>query len=183
MEQELNVLIPEAALQAKVSELASRIAMDYAGKHPLLVGVLKGAWVFLADLVRQVPFSVEVDFIKVSSYGKSTESSGEVRFEMDLSRPLEGKDILLVEDIIDTGVTIRHLKEALLARNPASLKLVVLLDKAERREVEVDIDYTGFVIPNHFVVGYGLDCAEFGRNLPHVAALTPEQADRLTGKG
>ena len=182
MEQDLEVLLTEEAIQAKVSELAARIAKDYEGKNPILVGVLKGAWVFLADLVRRIPYSVEVDFIKVSSYGAATESSGEVRFEMDFSRAVEGRDILLVEDIIDTGVTLSYLRKNLATRKPASLKLVILLDKVERRKVDIEIDYRGFEIPDHFVVGYGLDCAEFGRNLPYMAALTPEQAKILTGK-
>jgi hypoxanthine phosphoribosyltransferase len=182
MQDELEVLLAEEEIRAKVTEIAGRIAADYEGKPLLMVGVLKGAWVFLADLVRRIPYPVEVDFIKVSSYGKATESTGEVKFEMDFSRAVEGKHLLIVEDIVDTGITLSYLKKNLWTRKPADVKLCTLLDKPERRKVEVAIDYKGFEIPDRFVVGYGLDCAECFRNLPHVAALTPEQAKKITGE-
>ncbi|MCU0722595.1 MAG: hypoxanthine phosphoribosyltransferase [Planctomycetes bacterium] len=173
---DLEVLIHEDEIERKVAEMAARVEKDYRGKPLLVVGVLKGAWVFLADLVRRIPYPVEVDFLKVSSYGKATESSGEVRFEMDFSRAVEGKDVLLVEDIVDTGVTLHYLMKNLATRKPASVKLCVLLDKPARRKVEIPIAYRGFEIPDRFVVGYGLDCAEHFRNLPFIASLSEEQA-------
>jgi hypoxanthine phosphoribosyltransferase len=174
--QDLEILIPEDRIERKVAELAARVEKDYRGKPLLVVGVLKGAWVFLADLVRRIPYPVEVDFLKVSSYGKGTESSGEIRFELDVSRTVEGKDVLIVEDIVDSGVTLHSLLENLATRKPASCRLCVLLDKPARRKVEIQLAYRGFEIPDRFVVGYGLDCAEHFRNLPYVAALTAEQA-------
>jgi len=180
---DLEVLLSEKDLSAKVEELAGRIARDYRDKDLLVVGVLKGAWVFLADLVRFLPFSVEVDFIRVSSYGTGTESSGRVRFEMDLTGPVEGKHVLLVEDIVDTGITLSALRKDFLARGPADVRICALLDKVDRRKVDVPIEYRGFEIPDRFVVGFGLDCAEWYRNLPYIAALTPAQAERLTGAG
>jgi hypoxanthine phosphoribosyltransferase len=179
--QDLEVLIPEDRIERKVAELAARVEKDYRGKPLLVVGVLKGAWVFLADLVRRIPYPVEVDFLKVSSYGKATESTGEVRFEMDFSRAVEGKDVLLVEDIVDSGVTLHYLLENLATRKPASCRLCVLLDKPARRKVDIPIAYKGFEISDRFVVGYGLDCAEHFRNLPFIAALTEEQAKAVCG--
>lgn len=179
---DVEVLIHEDEIERKVVELAARVEKDYRGKPLLVVGVLKGAWVFLADLVRRIPYPVEVDFLKVSSYGKATESSGEVRFEMDFSRAVEGKDVLIVEDIVDTGVTLQYLMKNLATRKPASVKLCVLLDKPARRKADIPIAYRGFEIPDRFVVGYGLDCAEQYRNLPFVAALTNEQAKTICGR-
>ncbi|MHC4779880.1 MAG: hypoxanthine phosphoribosyltransferase [Planctomycetota bacterium] len=181
MGRELEVLLSAEKIAGRVDELAAAVAADFEGKNVLVVGVLKGAWVFLADLVRRIPFPVEVDFLKVSSYGRSTVSAGELRFELDLERSLEGREILLVEDIVDTGVTLETLKANLLSRKPAAVKLCSLLDKPSRRVAPVTLDYLGFEIPDKFVVGYGLDCAEAYRNLPYVAALTAEQAQELTG--
>ena len=180
MTPQLEILLTAEEIDRRVDELAGRIAADYEGKPLLVVGVLKGAWVFLADLVRRIPYPVAVDFLKVSSYGHSTVSAGTLRFELDLSRPVEGTDLLLVEDIVDTGNTLAKLKEDLLRRNPASLRICTLLDKPARRKADIPLDYKGFEIPDRFVVGYGLDCAEMYRNLPYVAALTEEQAKELT---
>ncbi len=177
--EDLEILLPEKDIQAEVKALAGRVASAYEGRPLLLVGVLKGAWVFLADLVRHIPFNVDVDFIKVSSYGNATDSSGEVKFEMDFSHSIQGKDVLIVEDIVDSGLTLKYLKKNLLTRKPASVRVCALLDKPERHQTDVEIDYRGFEIPDRFVVGYGLDCAGFFRNLPSVAALTPEQSSAL----
>ena len=178
--EELEVLLTAGAIDRRIGEMASEITRVYDGKRLLVVGVLKGAWIFLADLVRRIPADVDVDFIKVSSYGKATESSGEVRFEMDFGRPVENKHVLVVEDIVDTGVTLSYLKKNLLTRKPASLKICALLDKPQRRKAPIDIDFRGFEIPDKFVVGYGLDCAEHYRNLPFIAALTQQQGRELS---
>ena len=155
-------------------ELGQALARDYAGTEPVLVGVLKGAVVFLADLIRATPIPLTVDFIELSSYGGDTRSSGVVRITADLSVPIRDRHVLVVEDIIDSGHTIDYLRRNLETRCPRSLKLCVLLDKAEQREVEVPLDYVGFAIPNEFVVGYGLDYAGLYRNLPYIAALEEE---------
>ncbi len=171
-----RVLITEDELGARVRELGEAIARDYAGLDPLLVGVLKGAVVFLADLVRVVQIPLVLDFIGVSSYGASSRSSGVVKITSDLSVSIEGRHVLIVEDIIDTGRTINYLRRNLQTRHPGSLKLCALLDKTERREEGVEIDYLGFSIPNHFVVGYGLDFGGVYRNLPYIAVLEREPA-------
>jgi len=163
-----RVLISESELQAKVAELANQISRDYEGKIPLLVGILKGAFVFLSDLIRHVNIPVHVDFMQVSSYGSGTESSGIVKILKDLDISVEGRHVIVVEDIVDTGVTMQHLLELLSARKPASLAVCTLLDKKERRLVDVNLNYVGFEIPNAFVVGYGLDYAEYYRNLPFI---------------
>ncbi|HHY43778.1 MAG TPA: hypoxanthine phosphoribosyltransferase [Coprothermobacter sp.] len=163
-----RVLISESELQAKVAELANQISRDYEGKIPLLVGILKGAFVFLSDLIRYVNIPVHVDFMQVSSYGSGTESSGIVKILKDLDISVEGRHVIVVEDIVDTGVTMQHLLELLSARKPASLAVCTLLDKKERRLVDVNLNYVGFEIPNAFVVGYGLDYAEYYRNLPFI---------------
>lgn len=152
-----KVLLTEEEIRTRVFALAEEISADYAGREPLLVGVLKGAFIFLADLVRFLTIPVRVDFIAVSSYGGASESSGAVRILKDLDQSIEGLHVLLVEDIVDTGLTLNYLKENLRARGPASLKICTLLDKPSRRRVEVTVDYNGFVIPDEFVVGYGLD--------------------------
>jgi hypoxanthine phosphoribosyltransferase len=154
-----------------VAELGRAIARDYEHETPVLVGVLKGALVFMADLIRVTPIALTTDFMALSSYGTSTRSSGEVRLASDLSMPVEGRHVILVEDIIDTGRTAAYLTRHLAARCPRSVRLCALLDKSERREVRVDIDYAGFAIPDVFVVGYGLDHAGLYRNLPHLAVL------------
>ena len=169
-----KVLIEEDVVSARVAELGSEISNDYAGKDLLLVGVLKGAVFFMADLMRQLSIPCEVDFMAISSYGASTDSSGVVRILKDLDINIEGRDVLVVEDIIDSGLTLSYLIRNLESRNPASLEICALLTKPERREIDVDVRYTGFEIPNEFVIGYGLDFGERYRNLPYVAVLDPD---------
>jgi hypoxanthine phosphoribosyltransferase len=158
-------------LQRRVRELGVEISRDYQGKELFLVGVLKGAVFFLSDLMRAIEVPCEVDFMAVASYGSSTDSSGVVRILKDLDATIEGKDVLIVEDIIDSGLTLSYLLRTLRAREPRSLEVCALLTKPERREVDLPIRYTGFEIPNKFVIGYGLDHAERDRNLPYVAVL------------
>lgn len=169
-----RVLISQEEIAERVRELGRAVARDYADREPLVVGVLKGAVVFLADLIRAADIPVTVDFIGVSSYGASSRSSGVVKITSDLSVSIEDRHVLVVEDIIDTGRTINYLRRNLQTRHPRSLKLCALLDKAERREEEVMIDYLGFSIPNHFVVGYGLDFGGLYRNLAYIAVLEAE---------
>jgi hypoxanthine phosphoribosyltransferase len=166
-----RVLISEDELRARVVELGSALARDYESDNPVLVGVLKGALVFMADLIRAMPIALTMDFIALSSYGGSTRSSGVVKLAADLSMPIEDRHVVIVEDIIDTGRTVAYLKRNLETRHPRSVRLCALLDKIERREADVDIDYLGFTIPNLFVVGYGLDHGGLFRNLPYIAAL------------
>jgi len=167
-----EVLVQADELQHRVREMAAEISRDYAGKDLLLIGVLKGAVFFLADLMRQLDVSCEVDFMAVASYGSSTESSGVVRILKDLDAPLEGRHVLIVEDIVDSGLTLQYLMRTLHARGPASLEVCALLTKPERRQVEMPARYVGFEIPDRFAIGYGLDYAEKYRNLPYVATLT-----------
>lgn len=167
----LEVLLSEQRIQARVKELGAEITRDYAGRNPLLIGVLKGACFFLTDLLRAIDTRVGIEFMAISSYGASTRTSGEVRILKDLDVAVEGRDLIVVEDIIDTGLTLSYLLANLKSRGAASVKLVALLDKFERREREVEINYLGFKIPDHFVVGYGLDFAERYRNLPYIAVL------------
>ncbi len=169
--ENVKVLLSSKEIEEKVKELARQVSDDYRGKKPLLVCVLKGAVVFLADLMRHLEIPVEIDFMAVSSYGDSTKTSGVVRILKDLDVSIDNKDIIIVEDIIDTGLTLSYLRENLLSRNPQSVKLVTLLDKPERREVDIEPDYCGFCIPDKFVVGYGLDFNETYRNLPDVCVL------------
>jgi hypoxanthine phosphoribosyltransferase len=169
-----KVLIEEDVVSARVAELGSEISNDYAGKDLLLVGVLKGAVFFMADLMRQLSIPCEVDFMAISSYGASTDSSGVVRILKDLDINIEGREVLVVEDIIDSGLTLSYLLRNLESRNPASLEICALLTKPERREIDVHVRYTGFEIPNEFVIGYGLDFGERYRNLPYVAVLDPD---------
>jgi hypoxanthine phosphoribosyltransferase len=166
-----RVLITEEALRARIAELGRAIARDYAGQNPILVGVLRGAFVFMADLVRATPIDLTTDFIGVSSYESGTQSSGQVRLVSDLSLPIEGRQVLLVEDIVDTGLTLAYLKRNLEARHPARVRVCVLVDKVERRQAALELDYVGFTIPNAFVVGYGLDHDGLFRNLPYIAEL------------
>ena len=167
-----EILVQADELQHRVRELGKQISEDYAGKDLLLIGVLKGAVFFLADLMRQLDIPCEVDFMAVASYGSSTDSSGVVRILKDLDAPLEGRDVLIVEDIVDSGLTLQYLMRTLQARGPASLEVCALLTKPERRKVETPARYVGFEIPDKFAIGYGLDYAERYRNLPYVAALT-----------
>ncbi len=169
-----EILISEEQLQRRVAELGAQIAADYAGQVPVFICVLKGASMFLVDLMRAAAIPLEVDFMAISSYGASTKSSGVVRILKDLDTVIEGRHILVVEDIIDTGLTLKYITELLSARSPASLRICTLLDKRENRRTEVPVDYAGFVIPNRFVIGYGLDYAEVYRNLPFIGVLKPE---------
>ncbi len=166
-----RILISRDEITARVGELGEAIGHGYVGRAPLLVGVLKGALVFAADLLRAIPLPVGLDFMGVSSYGMTTRSSGVVRITADLSVSIEGRDVIIVEDIIDSGRTISYLRRNLATRHPRSLALCVLLDKVSRREVEVPVDYVGFVIPDDFVVGYGLDHDGLHRNLADIAVL------------
>jgi hypoxanthine phosphoribosyltransferase len=166
-----RVLISEHELRARIAELGQQIARDYIGETPILVGVLQGAFLFMADLVRAIPADITTDFIGVASYGAGHRSSGQVRLTSDLSMPVENRHVVVVEDIVDTGLTISYLRRNLEARHPRSVRVCALVDKIERRQVDVRIDYVGFTIPNVFVVGYGFDHAGLYRNLPYVAAL------------
>ncbi len=166
-----KVLLSEAELSQLVARLAQEITADYAGKAPLMVAVLQGAVVFFTDLLRQIPLPVDMDFMAVSSYFDSTESSGKIHFRLDVKQDIRGRDVILVEDILDTGNTLSALLPILWERQPASLKLCVLLDKPERRQKEVPVDYVGTTIPDAFVVGYGLDYQEHYRTLPYVGIL------------
>ena len=174
LEQDIErVLFSEEELDRRVSEIAAEINRDYAGKEPMLISVLRGSFVFMADLTRKINVHCTIDFMSVSSYGKGTTSSGQVQITKDLSDDIEGKDIIVVEDILDSGNTLSYLLQLLQARKPASMKLCTLLDKPDRRVKEVHVDYTGFTIPDEFVVGYGLDYAEKYRNLPYIGILKP----------
>ena len=169
-----KVLVSREEIAERVKQLAAEINRDYEGKPLLVVCILRGATIFFADLFRELTGDVEVDFIAVSSYGSGATTSGEVKMLKDFSSPVAGKNLLIVEDIIDTGVTLFYLKKLLEARGPASVKLCALLDKPSRRKVEMHGDYIGFEIPNEYVVGFGLDYAEKFRNLPDVCVLAPE---------
>jgi hypoxanthine phosphoribosyltransferase len=170
-----EVLLTEAQIQARVAELGAQVSADYAGRALTLVSVLKGSLPFMADLMRQISLPLRIDLMEVSSYGGSTtESSGLVRILKDLSTSIEGEDVLIVEDIIDTGLTLNYLVRYLRGKKPASLRICTLLDKPARRLVEIDVDYIGFTIPDQFVVGYGLDYGEIYRNLRFVGVLKPE---------
>ncbi len=169
-----EILIDEDALQARVAELGQEISADYADRDVLLIGVLKGAIFFMADLMRELTVPCEVDFMAISSYGASTDSSGVVRILKDLDINIDGRHVLVVEDIIDSGLTLSYLMRTLEAREPASLEICALMTKPARREIDVYVRYTGFEIPNAFVIGYGLDFGERYRNLPYVGVLHPD---------
>ena len=174
LEQDIErVFFSEEELKKRVAEIAAEINRDYAGKEPMLISVLRGSFVFMADLIRKIEVPCTVDFMSVSSYGRGTTSSGQVQITKDLSDDIEGKDIIVVEDILDSGNTLSYLLQLLRARKPASMRLCTLLDKPDRRVKEVHVDYTGFTIPDEFVVGYGLDYAEKYRNLPYIGVLKP----------
>src|SRR5258706_1821231 len=170
--ERVKLLIPHNKIQKRIREMAKTIRADFPTEPLLLLGVLKGAVLFLADLARQIPGEVTFDFIAVSSYGKDSRSSGQVKLNKDLDSSIEGKTVIVVEDILDTGLTLRYLLRMLQQRKPKNLRVAVLLDKFERRLAEVTADYIGFPIPNEFVVGYGLDYAERYRNLPEVRILS-----------
>lgn len=174
LEQDIEkVLFSQEDLQKRVGELAAQINRDYQGKEPMLISVLRGSFVFMADLVRSIELPCTVDFMAVSSYGAGTTSSGQVRITKDLSENVEGRDIIVVEDILDSGNTLSYLLRLLQARHPSSIRLCTLLDKPSRRTKPVDASYTGFTVDDLFVVGYGLDFAEKYRNLPYIGILKP----------
>ena len=166
-----GTLLTEEEIKLKVAELGKIIESDFEGEDLLVVGILKGACVFVSDLIRNINLNVNMDFMSVSSYGKGMESSGTVKILKDLDVDIEGKNVLVVEDIIDTGLTLKNLFETLKTRNPKTLKLCTLLDKPERRTVDIDVDYVGFTIPDKFIVGYGIDYAEKYRNLPYIGVV------------
>ncbi len=170
----LEVLQTREMLESRVAALGAEITADYAGKEPVIISVLRGSYIFMADLTRNIDLACTVDFMSVSSYGAGTSSSGQVKIVKDLSESIEGRDLIIVEDILDSGNTLFYLRDVLLARKPASIKICALLDKPERREKPIHADYVGFQIPNAFVVGYGLDYAEKYRNLPYIGVLKPE---------
>jgi hypoxanthine phosphoribosyltransferase len=169
-----QILLTEEQLGEKVRELAEQITRDYRGRNPLVICVLKGAFIFMADLVKHMDMEIEIDFMAVSSYGVSTKSSGVVKIIKDLDVSVEGRDVIIVEDIIDSGLTLTYLIDVLERRNALSVAVVALIDKPERRTSGIEVEYKGFVLPDEFVVGYGLDYAERYRNLPYVGILKPE---------
>jgi hypoxanthine phosphoribosyltransferase len=168
-----EVLLSGEQVQARVAELGAQLAADYTDRDPVLVSVLKGSIIFMADLVRAMPIPLSIDLMEVSSYGDATESSGQVRILKDLSTSIEGRDVLVVEDIIDTGLTLNYLLRYLHDKGPASIRICCLLDKPARRLAPIEIDYRGFTIPDRFVIGYGLDYGERYRNLPYIGVLRP----------
>ena len=169
-----RILLTEAELKERVAELGRQISEDFAGKEPIFVGVLKGCFIFMADLLRSVELHCTMDFMSVSSYGDGTTTTGAVKINKDLSRDIAGRDVIIVEDILDSGVTLSYLKNYLSVRQPASISIVTLLDKPSRRRADIKADYVGFEVEDAFVVGYGLDYAEKYRNLPYIGILKPE---------
>ncbi len=169
-----QILLTEQQIQERIKEMAAQISADYAGKQLLLVGILKGSMPFMADLMRYLTINAKIDFMSVSSYGDGTVSSGQVRIILDLNKPIENYDLLIIEDILDSGATLAYIKEWLTIRKPRSFKIATLLDKPARRKADITADYSGFEIPDGFVVGYGLDYAEDYRNLPYIGILKPE---------
>jgi hypoxanthine phosphoribosyltransferase len=174
----MEVLFDREELKNKVAELGSKITEEYRGREVLVVGILKGAFIFMADLIREIQIPLEIDFMDISSYGISTSSSGEVRIIKDLENSIQDKDVLIVEDIVDTGLTLKYITELLKTRNPRSVKICCLLDKPSRRKTDIQADYVGYTIPDRFVVGYGLDYAEQYRNYPAVCVLKPAMDDK-----
>ncbi len=172
-----KVLISSAEIQEKVREIGDRITEDYRGEKPILVCILRGAVVVLSDLMRRIDLACEIDFMDISSYGAGTSSSGVVRILKDLEEDITGRHVIIVEDIIDSGLTLSYLRRSLIARRPASLEICALLSKPARRRVEIDVKYLGFEIPDEFVVGYGLDYAGAYRNLPDIGIVDPENPD------
>lgn len=169
-----EVLISQEEIKEKVAELGQRLSKEYEGRNPLVICILKGAFIFMADLVKEITVPIELDFMAVSSYGNLTKSSGEVKIIKDLDTSIEGRDILIVEDIIDSGLTLSYLVDVLQRRNAKSVKIVTLFDKPSGRTIDLEADLAGFILPDAFVVGYGLDYAEGYRNLPYVGVLKPE---------
>ena len=173
-----RILYTEEELRRRVKELGAQITADYAGRRPILASVLRGSYIFMADLTRAIDLDVTVDFMAVSSYGAGTVSSGQVEIKKDLSDTIEGRDLIIVEDILDSGNTLYYLMDVLRARRPASIRICALMDKPERRTKPISADYAGFTIPDAFIVGYGLDYAERYRNLPYVGVLRPSVYDK-----
>ena len=169
-----RILLSEDQIKARIAELGRELTADYAGKNPIFIGVLKGVVMFFADMVRAIPLDCQIDFMAVSSYGGGTQSSGKIRIQKDISVDLAGRHVVILEDILDSGLTLSHTAAYLKTKGPASLKICTLLDKPDRRKAEVQADYVGFTIPNLFVVGYGLDFDENYRNLPYVGVLKQE---------
>ena len=169
-----RILLSEDQIKARIAELGRELTADYAGKNPIFIGVLKGVVMFIADMIRAIPLDCQIDFMAVSSYGGGTQSSGKIRIQKDISVDLAGRHVVILEDILDSGLTLSHTAAYLKTKGPASLKICTLLDKPDRRKAEVQADYVGFTIPNLFVVGYGLDFDENYRNLPYVGVLKPE---------
>ena len=169
-----RVLISEEELQARIKELGQQLAADYQDKEPIFIGVLKGVVNFFKDMVTATPIRCQYEFMATSSYGSGTSTSGNVRMLKDISTDIKGRHVIILEDILDSGLTLKFVKERLLSMGPASLKICTLLDKPERRKVDIYADYVGFTVPNEFVVGYGLDYDEFYRNLPFIGVLKPE---------
>jgi len=169
-----HILFTEEEIRLRIKELGAAITKDYAGRSPLLIGVLKGCYVFLGDIARCIDLDCEIRFITASSYGMSTVSSGDVRIGIEFDFEISGRDVIIIEDILDSGITLNTLRNFILARSPATLKVCTLLDKKERRQAQVEADYVGFICPDEFVVGFGLDYSERYRNLPYVATLKPE---------
>ncbi|MGN0367786.1 MAG: hypoxanthine phosphoribosyltransferase [Wujia sp.] len=172
MEPKIEVMISEEQVEARIKEIAAQLSEEYAGKNLHIIGVLKGSVFFMCELAKHMTIPVTMDFMAVSSYGNDTKSSGIVKMVKDLDESIEGRDVLLVEDILDSGRTLSYLASILKKRNPESFKVVTLLDKPERRVVDMEPDITGFVVPDRFVVGYGLDCAQKYRNLPYIGVIS-----------
>ena len=172
MEQKIDVMIDEATVEARIAEIAQQLSKEYEGKTIHIIGVLKGSVFFMCELAQRLTVQVTMDFMSVSSYGNDTKSSGVVKMIKDLDESIEGRDVVLIEDIMDSGRTLSYLINILKERKPASFKVVTLLDKPDRRVVELEPDITGFVIPDRFVVGYGLDCAQKYRNLPYIGVIS-----------
>lgn len=172
MEQKIDVMIDEATVEARIAEIAQQLSKEYEGKTIHIIGVLKGSVFFMCELAKRLTVPVTMDFMSVSSYGNDTKSSGVVKMIKDLDESIEGRDVVLIEDIMDSGRTLSYLINILKERKPASFKVVTLLDKLDRRVVELEPDITGFVIPDRFVVGYGLDCAQKYRNLPYIGVIS-----------
>ena len=172
MEQKIDVMIDEATVEARIAEIAQQLSKEYEGKTIHIIGVLKGSVFFMCELAKRLTLPVTMDFMSVSSYGNDTKSSGVVKMIKDLDESIEGRDVVLIEDIMDSGRTLSYLINILKERKPASFKVVTLLDKPDRRVVELEPDITGFVIPDRFVVGYGLDCAQKYRNLPYIGVIS-----------
>ena len=172
MEQKIDVMIDEATVEARIAEIAQQLSKEYEGKTIHIIGVLKGSVFFMCELAKRLTVPVTMDFMSVSSYGNDTKSSGVVKIIKDLDESIEGRDVVLIEDIMDSGRTLSYLINILKERKPASFKVVTLLDKPDRRVVELEPDITGFVIPDRFVVGYGLDCAQKYRNLPYIGVIS-----------